>query len=137
MVTLTFRIFFMLVFVITLTIFLASCDKNSGILIGELPGSSVQRVKSGEIFSQFFHYVDSTVLTELTFKKISNASPKKGFLLIETKQDLGTIWVLANGAKHGNKIRKLNKDETFQVCGIVTAIVLGGKEKSEITVLVE
>ena len=137
MVTNTFRIFSLFVFLIALTLPTVSCEKSSGILIGELPGSSVQRINSGEILTQFFNYVDSTVLTELTFKGIWSTSPKKGFLLIETKQDLGKIWVLANGAKHGNKIRKLGRGEKFQVCGIVTAIVRTGQDKSEITVLVE
>ncbi len=121
-----------------LTIILSSCsDKESGILIGQFPGSKVQKVSPGNLKIKYFNYADSHVLTKLKFFQIATSSPKEGFMLVETRSDYGTLWVLADKGKFEKRIKKLKRGEIFQICGTVSASVINEDGKPQIAIMAQ
>ena len=115
---------------------LSACSPDISVQIGDFENERVPEVSAAAIKLRFFNYVNSTIISELSFFAERTGSPREGFLLIETRQDFGTIWVLVNEEKYSDKIRSLKRNKKFKVCGQVTAITRGEEEKTEIAFLV-
>lgn len=113
-----------------------ACSQESGILIGKIPGSKVQRVSPINLTNRVFNYVDSYVLCELTFSRIVSPSPREGYLLIETNPDSYRVMVLVSEKPYKKKIAKLKRGKRFRACGTVS-VVSQGDGKPDIAIIVE
>lgn len=114
-------------------------DKESGILLGQFPGSKVQKVSPGNLIIKYFNYAEAYVVINLKFYQIVTPAPTEteGYTFIETRSDYGTLWVLANTINNGTKIKKLNKGDIFKVVGTVSALTIKGFEKPQIVIIAE
>ena len=128
---------YFLVLLLLLPLLVSACEKKTDILIGGPDKLLVAEVPPGKIFLEFFNYVDSMVVTELVFYAERTGSPKAGFILVENKHDIGSFWVLADEEKYGESLRSLKRGQTYKICGTITAIPWGDREKAQVAILVE
>jgi hypothetical protein len=115
----------------------SACDKQSGLLIGQVPGSRVQKVTPASLISKYFNFIDSTVITEVVYHDQSQYTPKEGYLFVETRNAFGSLWILVNDQRYGKLVKRLKQGDIFKVCGQVTAVGLQNKKTAKITIQID
>jgi hypothetical protein len=85
----------------------------------------------------FSIYADNYVTVDLEFGSRLQSSPAPGYKCLLARHEYGNYYVLVRNGLYEAELKRLKKNHTFRVYGVVTATQLPTDSQAKITIQVD
>lgn len=126
-----------LILTVAIALMFCACAKKEKKIIGDSTIHKFQNVAGYNLYTKYFTYMDTWVKSDLIYYAKHPQSPRKDFCLLETRQDYGKIWILADCEKYSKIFSKIKRGEKFTVYGQASSISREGKTEAEIAIIAQ